>query len=102
MQFAFEAARERVHPVRTIECDRRDLFLDAVDQVFVAHGVLYAGLVPSTAISTATTPSPAGLTMMGLRSSARNCAAWATAKSPSRTRKFANASMSPGGRPRAP
>src|SRR5262249_2083790 len=120
MQLGFEIARERVHPLRPVERDGRDLLLDAVDQVLVAHTVLLLvplflcadysaafsatspAVAPSTAISTAMTPWPVGLMMMGLRSSERNCPAWVTAKSPSRTSRVANASISPGGRPRAP
>src|SRR5712672_1101098 len=113
MQLALKTARKGVHPLRAIEGDCGDLFLDAVDQVLVAHVVLAAGLLncrcqtaalkaPSIAISTATTPCPTGLTMTGLRSSVRNLPALATAKSPRRTRKVASASISPGWRPRAP
>ena len=56
----------------------------------------------STAMSTATTPSPVGRTMIGLRSRAPNFPAFETANRLSCTSSVANASMSPGSLPRAP
>src|SRR5262249_21048279 len=100
VHLGFERVGERIHALGAIERDGRDLLVHAVQDFLVAHALSFPR--SSTAMSTAITPSPARRTMIGLRSSARKLPAWATAKSPSRTRRSASASTSARSRPRTP